>query len=153
MNLFSSIFAEVRGAFNPTAPQIGCLLPPPKVRAAAPKQVKPADIYAIDEDRNEFGFNFATAKIQNDGARPELTAFDYEELKARDLWGQEKTARGKQNKKGIKTNADNARAKAAWYTGASAAEIAKATGLGDSWAEKRNAAFEAALCRESEETK
>lgn len=134
-------------------PVIGCLLPPPKVRQAAPKQTKQADIYAIDEKRNEYGFNFATASVQADGSRPELTAYDIEELKARDLWGQERTARGHKNRKGIKTNADNARAKAAWHVGGNMAEIAKATGLGDSWSEKRNAAFEAALRAENAESK
>lgn len=124
--------------FTQAVQPIGCLLPPPKERQKAPSQPKAADIYEIDKGKNEFGFHFATAQIQNDGARPELTEWDFEELKARELWGNEKTARGHKNKRGIKTNQDNARAKSAWYTGGNAAEIAKSVGLGDSWAEKRH---------------
>lgn len=137
----------------PSTPVIGCRLPPPKQRQQAPKQAKQADGYWIDESTRTMGFRTATAQNQNDGAVPELTAFDLEELKARELWGNEITARGHKNKRGIKTNLDNARAKQAWYTGGNAAEIAKAVGLGDSWAEKRHGAFEAALRQECAETK
>ncbi len=135
--------------FVPKTPVIGCLLPPPKVRQQVPKQEKQGDGYWIDEQTRTMGFRTATAINQQDGAVQHLTDFDIEELKARDLWGNERTARGHKNKRGIKTNIDNAKAKRAWYTGGNAAEIAKAVGLGDSWAEKRHGAFEAALRQEN----
>jgi hypothetical protein len=135
--------------FTPDVPVIGCLLPPPKVREKAPKPAQQGDGYWIDEQTRTMGFRTATAINQQDGAVQHLTDFDIEELKARDSWGTEKTARGHKNKRGIKTNLDNQKAKAAWYTGGNAAEIAKAVGLGDSWAEKRHGAFEAALRQEN----
>ena len=135
--------------FTPPTPVIGCLLPPPKVRQQVPKQEKQGDGYWIDEQTRTMGFRTATAINQQVGAVQHLTDFDIEELKARELWGNERTARGHKNKRGIKTNLDNQKAKAAWYTGGNAAEIAKAVGLGDSWAEKRHGAFEAALRQEN----
>ena len=142
-------------AFFTTKTQpIGCLLPAPKQRQQAPKQPKQTDGYWINEETRTMGFRTATAINQNDGAVPHLTDWDIEELKGRTpcLWGKEKTATGKRNASGIKTNIDNARAKEAWYKGGNAAEIAKAVGLGDSWAQKRHGAFVAALRREVEET-
>ena len=138
--------------FVPKTPVIGCLLPLRIERQKAPKQQKQSDGYWIDESTRTMGFRTATALNQMDGAVEVLTDWDIEELKARELWGTEKTARGQKNKRGIKTNIDNSRAKSAWYTGGNASEIAKAVGLGDSWAEKRHGAFEAALRREVEET-
>ena len=38
-----------------------CALPVPKQRIEAPKKAKSADLYVIDEARNEFGFNFASS--------------------------------------------------------------------------------------------
>lgn len=139
---------------SPPPPVIGCLLPAPKQRQKEPKQPKQTDGYWIDEQTRTMGFRVATAINQNEGAVAHLTDWDIEELKGRkpSLWGKEKTSTGKRNASGIKTNIDNARAKQAWYTGGNAAEIAKAVGLGDSWAEKRHGAFEAALRREVEES-
>jgi len=139
--------------FTPDVPVIGCLLPPPKVREKAPKPAPQGDGYWIDEQTRTMGFRTATAINQQDGAVEHLTDFDIEELKARELWGAERTARGHKNKRGIKTNIDNAKAKRAWYTGGNASEISKAVGLGDSWAEKRHGAFEAALRLEMQESK
>ena len=141
--------------FLPAAPVIGCLLPPQKSRQKAPAQATQTDGYWIDEQTRTMGFRTATAMNQMDGAVEHLTDWDIEEMKSRtpSLWGTEIKANGKRNAKGIKTNIDNARAKAAWYRGGNAAEIAKAVGLGDSWAEKRHGAFEAALRREIDETK
>lgn len=145
MNIFSFL--------TPSAPVIGCRLPPPTIRQAAPKRAKQTDIFAIDEQRAEFGFRVATAINQQEGAVSDLTGWDIEELKARGLWGSEKTLRGRTNKRGAKTNHDNLKAKAAWRGGGNAASIAKGVGLGDSWAEKRHAAFEAALSNERGEGK
>jgi len=141
MGLFSSIFDQLA----PAVPQIGCVLPAPKERPKPPKRADVKDIFEIDPDRNEFGFHFATAQIQNAGSVSTLTGYDVDELKARGLWGTETTMRGKKNPRGVETNMHNARAKAAWHTGGNADAISAAVGLGMSWAEKRAAAFGAAL--------
>ena len=93
------------------------------------------------------GFRTATAINQNEGAVPDLTAYDIDELKGKTptLWGSENTKRGRV------TNSNNLKAKAAWYAGGNAPAIAKAVNQSDSWAEKRHAAFEAALKRENAE--
>ena len=147
------ILQGFQAAITPQVPVIGCQLPPQKQRVQAQKQAKQTDGYWIDESTRTMGFRTATAINQQDGAVEHLTGWDIDELKSRELWGNELTARGHKNKRGIKTNLDNARAKQAWYTGGNAAEIAKAVALGDSWAEKRHGAFEAALRQEMEESK
>ena len=151
LNPLRHIIQEVRAAFAPQVPVIGCQLPPQKQRTQAPKQAKQTDGYWIDESTRTMGFRTATAINQQDGAVEHLTGWDIDELKSKtpSLWGKEITATGKRNAAGIKTNIDNARAKAAWYTGGNAAAIAKSLGLSESWAEKRHGAFEAALRNEN----
>ena len=149
MNFLTRIFQS----FTQTAPVIGCVLPPMVVRAKAVKQPEQRDLYEIDVQKNEkenavsgvFGFNTAKAIIQNDGAVPDLTAFDIDELKSRrpTLWGLERTTKGRE------TNANNLKAKGVWSRGGSAKEMATATRNSESWAEKRRAAFEAALKEEN----
>lgn len=141
MNFLTRLFDSI----NPAVPVIGCQLPVPKIRAAAPKQPTPPDAYIENAETVTFGFRTATAINQQDGAVDYLTDYDVEELKTRGLWGQELTVRGHKNKRGIETNTANAKAKAAWFRGGNANEISKAVGLGDSWSEKRHGAFEAAL--------
>jgi len=152
-NPLRSILKEFQAAFAMQVPVIGCLHTPPKQRQQATKQSKQTDGYWIDENTRTMGFRTATAINQQDGAVEHLTEWDIEELKARELWGNELTARGHKNKRGSKKNLYNARAKQAWYTGGTADEIAKAVGLGDSWSEKRHGAFEAALRQEIGESK
>ena len=140
MNLLTRLFQS----FTQPAPVVGCVLPPMVVRAKTVKQPKERDGYWIDEATRTMGFNTATAINQNDGAVPDLTPYDVDELKVRvpSLWGQETTPRGRT------TNANNLRAKAVWYSGGDASAIAKAVGNSVSWAEKRCGAFETALKNE-----
>lgn len=140
MNFLTRIFQS----FTQPAPVIGCVLPPVVVRAKVVKQPKEErDGYWIDEETRTMGFKTATAINQHDGATADLTAFDIDELRLRGLWGKETDKRGRI------TNSNNLKAKAAWYQGGNASDIAKAVGNGDSWAEKRHGAFEAALKQEN----
>lgn len=152
---FRAIFNEVRAAFSEPTPVVSgavlCVLPMPvvKMKKAAPKPQE-SDMYEIEVQKNAagkavagvFGFHTATAIRRNEGSAPSLTEYDELELKARGYWGKENL------KAGRLTNANNAKAKAAWHEGADAEQIGKAVGLGTSWAEKRHSAFEAALKQE-----
>ena len=151
LNLLKSVRQELASVFTFTvdAPQIGCRLPPKVVREKTVKQPKERDGYWEDEQTRVMGFRTATAINQQEGAVPDLTPWDIEELKSRTpkLWGNETT------KAGRKTNNNNLKAKEAWYKGGNAAAIAKALSLSDSWAEKRHGCFEKALEREIQETR
>lgn len=114
-----------------------CVLPAPKQRQAAPPKPPPADLYVIDEYRNEFGFHTATAINQNKGSIPGLTGYDIDLLKERTLWG----------KKGVV--AKNEQCKAHWHSGKTVKESATMLSLSPSWVEKRFAAFGTALSQEA----
>jgi len=141
MRLFNLSF------FTPDVPKAVCVLPMPVVKIKQSKAKVVEDMYEIDVQKNEkgnavsgvFGFHTATAMRRNEGSVVHLTEYDLTELKARGYWGKDHL------KAGRITNANNAKAKAAWHDGADADQIGKAVGLGTSWAEKRHSAFEAAL--------
>lgn len=143
MNWLNSLFANS----TPIAPSALCVLPMPVMKTRQPKAQKEVDMYEIEVQKNKdgkavsgvFGFHTATAMRRNEGSVSHLTDCDLSELKARGYWGKEN------QKAGRLTNANNAKAKAAWHEGADADQIGKAVGLGTSWAEKRHSAFEAAL--------
>lgn len=146
MNWFNSLFADS----TPIAPKALCVLPMPVMKTRQPKAKTVEDMYEIDVQKNKdgkavagvFGFHTATAMRRNEGSVAHLTEYDESELKARGYWGKEHL------KAGRLTNANNAKAKAAWHEGADAEQIGKSVGLGTSWGEKRHSAFEAALKQE-----
>jgi len=120
-----------------------CVLPMPKQRHAAPKQEVAADLFVIDEDRHEFGFNFATAQKQNNGGIAALTGYDVQLLKERDYWG------GAKNKA---MHSKNAMCKRLWHSGDTEREAAVKLGKSESWVEKRYGTFATALLMESGES-
>jgi len=131
-------------------PAVVCVLPAPPVRTETKKPPPVVDMYEINVQKNregkavsgEFGFHTATAMRRNEGSVHYLTEWDVKELKSRGYWGNDHQKRGRI------TNANNAKAKTAWHDGANAAQIGGIVGLGESWAEKRHSAFEAALKQE-----
>lgn len=158
LRFIKSIATEFNAAFGPQEafaikPAQGLSVLPMRVvkvkHKAAPK---PSDMYEIEVQKNQngkavsgtFGFHTATAMRRNEGSVPELTEWDIDALKRgeKPLVGNERTVKGRL------TNANNAKAKAAWHEGADAAQIAKALNLSASWAEKRHSAFEYALKQE-----
>lgn len=114
-----------------------CALPVPKQRIEAPKKAKAADLFVIDEARNEFGFNFASSTRQDVGGVADLTGYDVRLLKERGYWG-----------KGKDVQAKNAACKSAWHGGRSEAECAVSLGVSESWVEKRYGTFATALLEE-----
>lgn len=145
MNLFS----EIKAALFPEPQSLQtlatglCVLPMPRQRYEAPKQETPADMYVIDQDKNEFGFHSATAQRQNNGGIPTLTGYDVTLLKERELWG---TAKNKI------LHGKNATCKKCWHGGKSEKEAGVILGKSESWVEKRYGTFSSALLIEVEET-
>lgn len=135
-----SIFQAIKAVFAPQIPDIGelatglCVLPAPKRRQSAAKPEKAADMYVIDEVKNEYGFHSATATRQLEGSEPDLTETDISLLIERGYWGKDK-----------KVNAQNAACKRAWHQGNSEKEAAAALNLSVSWIEKRYGTFATAL--------
>lgn len=114
-----------------------CALPMPKQRIEAPKKAKAADLFVINEERNEFGFNFASSTRQDVGGVSDLTGYDVRLLKERGYWGKGKDVQSK-----------NAACKSAWHGGRSEAECAVSLGVSESWVEKRYGTFATALLEE-----
>lgn len=142
-----SIISDIKAVFSPSeALSIGqlasglCVLPMPKQRPVAPKSEAPTDLFVIDEDRNEFGFNFATAQKQNNGGIPTLTGYDVQLLKERDYWGKNKALQSK-----------NAMCKRLWHSGDTEKEAGVKLGKSESWVEKRYGSFATALLMENGE--
>lgn len=134
--------------FRIETPVAVCVLPYPPIKQDTKEEKSPpvADMYEIDLKKQEFGFHSATAIRRNEGSVYHLTDLDIKELKSRGYWGNEHQKRGRV------TNLNNAKAKVAWHDGANAAQIGGIVGLGESWAEKRHSAFEAALKQETSNT-
>jgi hypothetical protein len=116
-----------------------CVLPIPIIKVKSTPKPPPADMYVIDEDRNEFGFHTATAVNQNSGSVPHLTGYDTSMLKERQLWGG----------KGVVVK--NEQCKAHWHIGKTVKESAAMLALSASWVEKRYGTFSAALLQETAE--
>ena len=140
-----ALFDAIRQMFFPETPTLSqlahglCALPMPRERIKAPVKKKAADMYVIDQDRNQYGFHTATAINQNEGSGPDLTGYDIELLKERTYWGGKKVA------------AKNEQAKAYWHTGKTEREAAAMLGVSDSWVEKRFGTFSTALLQEKGE--
>lgn len=123
-----------------------CVVPGPRVRVQVKAKEQQPDAVLIDKVTNTYTFRSNRATEVREGAVPGLTAYDIEALKDRELYGGN-------NRKGKASNIKNAHAKALWCDGCTVPEIASATGMGDSWVEKRVAAFGAALSLEMAENK
>lgn len=135
MNVFHLFFEPAPLADFP------CVLPPP-LPARRPKPVevpKPSDMYLIDQATNSYGFHQATAVQQRRGAVETLTQTDIAQLVLRGVWSEDTAKKAKVSR------ANTAALKAHWAKGAMPAQIESLMGLSESWAEKRFAAFEAAL--------
>lgn len=121
------------------------ILPAPKPKEKpAPKQKakqepKQADAYQIDKDLNQWGFvndsTILTSQKTRKDAVPDVTASDIEGLQEWGLWAEETTKRGRDANNATRT------AKRLWCDGATVDAIAKQTGRGVSWVEKRTAVF------------
>ena len=149
--LIKEIRAAVLSEFAPHDPRRFnqmelCVLPLPIQAIKQQKIETPPDAYLENKETNKWGFNTATAIMRSEGSTPDLTAYDVHELKARDIWANERTKRGRV------ANAQKARAKKEWHDGLSSVQISGVMGVSESWAEKHCAAFAAALSAERGET-
>lgn len=152
MNLLTSIKSAFAAYFPETPENVAvlgsglCVVPGPRVRAQVKAKEQQPDAVLIDKITNTYTFRSNRATEVREGAVPGLTVYDIEALKDRELYGGN-------NRKGKASNIKNAHAKALWCDGCTVPEIASATGMGDSWVEKRVAAFGAALSLEMAENK
>lgn len=133
-----SALTQLLSLLAPPAQHPLCLLPPPpqtekQKKGQAPKAA--SDLYVIDEDRRQFGFRTASDAART-GAETWLTGFDKSEIESRNLTG------------GYEVMQSNAKAKERWALGDSVAECARSVNRGESWVQKRYAAFSAALSKE-----
>jgi hypothetical protein len=129
--------------FTPSVPhQNGlCLLPRPAEQKKQQKGQAPkaqSDAYLINERTNTFGFRSASDAART-GAEKWLTGFDKSEIESRNLAG------------GYEVIQSNSLAKERWALGDSVAECARVVNRGESWVQKRYAAFSAALSKEREQ--
>lgn len=114
------------------------VLPSPVNLRKAPKQGDKADSFIISEETLTFGFNKATAALnQQDGSVPQITDFDFKYLQLNTQWPKKKA-----------NQALRFKLKELWHSGATASEAVAATGAGQSTVEKIYACFSAGLAEE-----
>lgn len=115
-----------------------CALPMPKAMAKAPKQGDKADSFIISKETLTFGFNKATAALnQQDGSVPNITDYDFKYLQLNTQWPKKKANQALRYK-----------LKEHWHSGATVGEAITATGAGQSTVEKIYACFSAGLTEE-----
>lgn len=115
-----------------------CALPMPKAMAKAPKQGDKADSFIISKETLTFGFNKATAALnQQDGSVQNITDYDFKYLQLNTQWPKKKANQALRHK-----------LKEHWHGGATVGEAMTATGAGQSTVEKIYACFSAGLAEE-----
>ena len=146
------LFHEIRAAFAPTKPQTLqqlarglCALPMPPQRVETVKTKPPADMYVIDKNKEEYGFNRATALMQSEGSVSHLTSYDMDALRQSGYWTRGLTKVGKA------ANSQTETCKADWHSGKTVKESCATSGKSVSWVEKRYGNFGTALSLEKAE--
>jgi len=144
-----SLFHEIRAAFAPSKPQTLsqlarglCALPMPPQRVETVKAKPPVDMYVIDKNKEEYGFNRATALMQSEGSVGHLTSYDMDALRQSGYWTKGVT------KTGRAANSQTETCKAHWHGGKTVKESVAMLGKSISWVEKRYGNFSSALSLE-----
>jgi len=145
MSLIFDIYNAIKPQPTPPLSQLAyglCALPMPPQRVETVKTKPPVDMYVIDKNKEEYGFNRATALMQSEGSVGHLTSYDMDALRQSGYWTKGVT------KTGRAANSQTETCKAHWHGGKTVKESVAMLGKSDSWVEKRYGNFSSALSLE-----